>query len=53
MYFRYLRKTNTTMFTILSGIKWAKFYLSDTIITHVSLFDHVIYSSADTLLAAE
>ncbi len=35
-----------TVLTILSTEKWAEFQLSSIIITYVSLFGYVIYSSA-------
>ncbi len=41
-YFRYRHQTNTTVFTILSNIKWTKFPCSSTIISKVSLFAYVI-----------
>ena len=40
-------KTNTIVFTMLSTSVWAKFDLSSTIITKLSLFGYVIYSWRD------
>ena len=47
-YLRCLHKTSTIIVvTILSAINQAKFHLLSTIISRISLFMHVIYSSAD------
>ena len=45
-YFKYLHETNTTVFIILSAVKWPKFHLSSYIMARVSLFDYDIYSAA-------
>ena len=47
-YLAYLHQTNTVVFNILSAAKQTKFYLSSPNITKVTLFDYVIYSSADS-----
>ena len=41
-------KANTFVFIIISAMKPVKFHLSNTIITQVSSFGYVIYSSADS-----
>ena len=45
-YFRYLHQSNTSVFSIISTIKWDKFHLTVVIITKVSLSGYVIYFSA-------
>lgn len=40
VYIVYPLETNSTVFTVLAAIKWAKFYLSGTIITYVTLFSY-------------
>ena len=47
-YFRCLHRTKAIVFSILSPVMTAKFYLSSICIDRVSLFHHIIYSSADT-----
>ena len=44
-YLRYLHKTNTIVFTIISAIKEAKLHVSSKNISRVSLFGYVIYYS--------
>ena len=46
-HFRYLHKTNTIAFIMISAMKWTKFHHSCTFITKVGLFGNVIYSSAE------
>ena len=48
IYFRYIHQPTVIVFIILSTTKQAKSHLSNAIITQVSLFDYVIYSSADS-----
>ncbi len=48
-YLRYLIKTNTCVFSILSAITPAKYHLSNTSIPKISFFGKVIYFSADSL----
>ena len=43
----YFHQTKTIVFIILPTMKWAKFYISGSIITKVTLFGYVIYYSAD------
>ena len=47
MFWIYLHKTITIVFTPPFDIKWTKFDRSSTITTEVTLFGYVIYSSAD------
>ena len=46
-YLRYLDKTNSIVFTILSSTRQAKLHLSSNIMIKVILFGCVIYFSAD------
>ena len=43
----YLHTSNTIVFSTLSAINWAQFYLSSTTIDRVSSFGDVIYFSTD------
>ncbi len=47
-YLKYLNKNDTIVFNILYANKQARFYFSATIITKVSLFGYIIFSSVDT-----
>ena len=44
---RYLHKTNSIAFIVISAIKWAKILFSNDIFTKVTLFTYAVYSSAD------
>ena len=48
--FRILHKTSSIVFTITTTVKLIRSHLSSTIIGRYSLFAHVIYSSANTLV---